>query len=73
MADINSIEDLKHTFGVKPEIGDKLPNPKDVADKSAFYLKHENKDTWIKHKMINGKWYVEKVDDESRVIFDPVK
>lgn len=68
---IENIEDLKHTFGTKPEIGEKLPNPKDVADKSSFYLKDSvNKDTWIKHKMINGKWYVEKVNSLSQVIFE---
>lgn len=70
MADINQIEDLKHNFLSTPGIGDKLPNPKDVADKSSFYLK--SGDTYIKHKMINGKWMKEVVDSNSQVIFQQV-
>jgi len=70
MADINQIEDLKHNFLSTPGIGDKLPNPKDVADKSSFYLK--SGDTYIKHKMINGKWMKEVVDRNSQVIFQQV-
>ena len=67
MADINQIEDLKHNFLSVPGIGEKLPNPKDVADKSSFYLK--SGDIYIKHKMINGKWMKEVVDSNSQVIF----
>ncbi len=70
MADINQIEDLKHNFLSTPGIGEKLPNPKDVADKSSFYLK--SGDTYVKHKMINGKWMKEVVDSNSQVIFQQV-
>lgn len=70
MADINQIEDLKHNFLSTPGIGDKLPNPKDVADKSSFYLKSGT--DYIKHKMVNGVWMKELVDSDSQVILRKV-
>lgn len=70
MSSVEQVEDLKHTFSSKAEVGTKLPNPKDVADKSSFYLK--SGDTMIKHRMINGKWYMEKVNTLSQVIFEEV-
>ena len=71
MADINSIEDLKHSFNVKPGLGEKLPNPKDTADKTSFFLK--STDTWVKHKMVNGVWYKEVVRaSDSAVVLEPV-
>lgn len=69
-ADVSQIEDLKHTFSSKAEMGDKLPNPKDVADKASFYLK--SGDTMIKHRMISGTWYKEVVDSNSQVIFQKI-
>lgn len=66
---INDIEDLKHSFNVKPEMGDKLPNPKDVSDKTSFYLKDQ--DSYVKHKMINGQWYKEVTRaSDSAIIFE---
>jgi len=70
MSNIENVEDLKHTFGTKPEHGDKLPNPKDVADASSFWLK--SNDTYVKHKMLNGSWYKEVVDSNSQVILQKV-
>lgn len=70
MSDVNQVEDLKHSFNVKPELGDKLPNPKDVADKSSFYLKSGV--DYIKHKMVNGVWMKELVDSDSQVILRKV-
>ena len=75
MADINSIEDLKHSFNVKPGLGEKLPNPKDTADKASFFLKSATPegDTWVKHKMVNGVWYKEVVRaSDSAVVLQKV-
>lgn len=70
MAKIEDVEDLKHTFGPKPEMGEKLPNPKDVSDKSSFYLKSGL--TYIKHRMVNGSWYIEKVNGDNQVTLEKV-
>ena len=70
MAKIEDVEDLKNHFSSKAGLGDKLPNPKDVADKSAFYLK--SGDTYIKHKMVNGNWMKEVVDSNSQVVFQKI-
>jgi len=72
MSNLEQIEDLKHSFNVKPSLGNKLPNPKDVTDKAAFYLK--DADSYVKHKMINGKWHKEVTRaSDSAVIFLPVE
>ena len=70
MSDLEQIEKLKHSFNVKPQMGEKLPNAKDVSDKASFFLK--SGDTYIKHKMINGVWMREVVNDVSQVIFQKV-
>ena len=67
---INQIEDLKHTFSPKAEMGDRLPNPKDVSDKTSFYLKSGS--DYIKHRMVNGSWHIELVDSNSQVILRKV-
>ena len=69
-ADINSIEDLKHTFSSKAEVGSKLPNVKDVGDKASFYLK--SGDTYKKHRMVNGVWMKEVVNSDSEVVLQKV-
>jgi len=72
MSDVNSIEDLKHSFNIKPTMGDKLPNVRDVSDKASFYLK--DKDTYVKHKMVNGVWMKEVVRaSDSAVILQRVE
>ncbi len=70
MAKVEDVEDLKNHFSSKAGMGAKLPNPKDVSDKSAFYLK--SGDTYIKHKMINGVWMREVVNSDSQVILQKV-
>lgn len=70
MAKIEDVEDLKHTFSPKPGMGDKLPNPKDVSDKSSFYLKSGA--TYIKHRMVNGSWYIEKINGDNQVTLEKV-
>ena len=71
MSDVDRIEELKHTFGARIEIGEKLPNPKDVADRSSYLLKSGG--TMIKHKMINGDWYVEKINGSNQVVLEKVE
>lgn len=69
--ELRNIEDLKHSFSVRPTLGEKLPNVKDVSDKASFYLK--DADTYVKHKMINGKWYKEVTRaSDSAIIFQEV-
>jgi len=75
MSNLEQIEDLKHSFNVKPSLGNKLPNPKDVTDKAAFYLKSVTPegDTWVKHKMINGQWHKEVTRaSDSAIVFEKV-
>lgn len=70
MADVTQIEDLKHTFSSKAEMGEKLPNAKDVADKASFYLKSGA--DYKKHRMINGSWYKETINSDNEVILQKV-
>ena len=75
MANIEQVEDLKHSFTTKAGLGDKLPHPSDVADKSSYYLKSStpNGDTFVKHKMISGRWMKEVVRaEDSAVVLEPV-
>ena len=70
MSNVQDIEDLKHSFNSKPETGEKLPNVKDMADKTSFFLK--NGDTYEEHIMFNGNWHRKVVNSLSQTVLQKV-
>ena len=70
----DQIEELRNYFQVISESGVKLPNVKDIADGSSYYLQtivyNTNGDklvTYIKHTVIKGEWYIEQIDEDGFV------
>ena len=68
--DNETIEQLKYYFNSKPEFGERLPNIRDVADKTIFYLKSQ--DTYIEYTAFAGRWYKKVIDSSSQVALEVV-
>ena len=63
-------EELKNYFNSKSEFGERLPNIKDVAEGTTYFLK--SSDTYIEHIALKGAWYKKIVDSNSQVVIEKV-
>lgn len=65
----DQIEELRNYFQVISEAGDKLPNVKDIADGSSYYLRNivNELTTYIKYTVIKGQWHIEQIDEDNNV------
>lgn len=64
------IEELKNIFNSKPGYGTRLPDIKDVEDRTVFYLKSQ--DTYIEHIAFLGNWYKKVTNSSSQVVLEKV-